>query len=105
MTSLHDKEKASENKYARDKELDFKVHARRNKLFGQWVAKKLGLAGEEAESYAKAFVAADVGRPDDNALLERARQDLAGKGAHVAEHDLNTELHQALQTAKQQITQ
>ena len=38
MTSFNEREKAFENKYKHDQELQFKVEARRNKLLGLWAA-------------------------------------------------------------------
>ena len=42
MTSMDDRQKGFERKFAFDEELRFKATARRNKLFGLWIAEKLG---------------------------------------------------------------
>jgi len=42
MADFNDRQKAFENKFARDEELQFKVTARRNRLTGEWAAKKMG---------------------------------------------------------------
>ena len=41
MTSFKDRENAEEAKFARNAEQEFKVNARRVKLFGLWVAEYL----------------------------------------------------------------
>ena len=41
MTTFNDREKAFEDKYKHDQELQFKVEVRRNKLLGLWVAEML----------------------------------------------------------------
>ena len=45
---LDKREKGFESKFAHDEELQFKAHARRDKLLGLWAAEKLGLKGVEA---------------------------------------------------------
>ena len=53
MTTFDDRERAFESQYARDQEMQFKIVARRNRLLGQWAAKKMGLTDAEADAYAK----------------------------------------------------
>ncbi len=67
MTSIQDREKAFEAKFALDEELRFKAEARRNKLVGLWAAGLLGKTDGDAEAYARDVVAADfeeVGHED-----------------------------------------
>ena len=59
MTSFDDRKKGQEEKFRHDQELVFKVHARRNRLFGVWAAGKMGISGAEMDAYAKDVVAAD----------------------------------------------
>ncbi len=56
MTTFDERESAFENKFKHDKELEFKVNNRRNKLLGLWAAKLLGIDGADAEAYAKEVV-------------------------------------------------
>ena len=53
MSGFNDREKAFENKMARDEEVEFRITARRNKLVGQWAAAKMNLTAEETDAYAK----------------------------------------------------
>ena len=103
MTSFDDKEKAAENKYARDKELEFKVHARGHKLFGLWAAGKLGLLGEEAEIYATSIVHIHLETHSHKDMLEKIKADLLEKSLKFSDHDLQTELNKAEVLAKKQI--
>ena len=43
MTTFDDRERAFENMYARDQEMQFKIIARRNRLLGAWAASLMGL--------------------------------------------------------------
>jgi hypothetical protein len=53
MTTFDKRERAFGAKFALDQEILFKIGARRNKLFGLWAAKQLGLSGVDAEAYGK----------------------------------------------------
>ena len=59
MTTFNDREKGFENKFAHDEEMQFRAHARRNKMLGLWAASLLGKTGEDADAYAMEVVQAD----------------------------------------------
>ena len=104
MKNFDDREKAFEAEFKRNQELQFRVNARRNKLFGLWAADKLGIgAGDEAEAYARAVVDADFERPGDGDVIEKVRGDLAAKGIEMSEAQLRAELTLAAEEAKRQL--
>lgn len=80
MTSFQDREKAFEAKFARDQELQFKILARRNRLFGEWAAEKMGLTREESDAYAKAVVQADFEEAGDEDVIRKVLGDLTSAG-------------------------
>jgi hypothetical protein len=80
MTTFDQRERAFERKFAQDEELRFRANARRNRFIGLWAAKKLGLLGPEAESYAKILVTTDVDKPGSDSVLEKVGADLKSKG-------------------------
>lgn len=104
MTQLSDKEKAFENKFAHDKELEFKIHARRNKLLGAWVAGKLGLSGDKAEEYAKTVVLSDFEKPGDEDVFDKVKKDLFDAGIRLTDVEIREQMHNLLKTATDQIT-
>ena len=77
ITTFDQRERAFETKFALDEELRFKTNARRNRLLGLWAAKKLGLAGADAESYARALVTVGVDNPGFDSVFEKVRADFA----------------------------
>lgn len=87
MTLFNERKDTFEKQFAHDAELRFKATARRNKLFGLWVAERLGKSGADAETYARSVVAADFEEAGDGDVLRKVRQDLesAGKPADEAE--------------------
>jgi hypothetical protein len=104
MKSFTDREKGFEAEFKHNQELRFRVTARRNRLFGLWVAAKLGIpSGEEAEAYAKTVVAADFEAPGDADIINKVRTDLEMKGISVSEAELRTELERAAVDARRQI--
>jgi hypothetical protein len=104
MTSFKDREEAFENKYKHDEDLRFKTIARRNKLFGLWVAEQLGLKGEEAQQYARSVVKADMQMPGDQDVIDKVKKDVDEAGlSDLSEHRLHKRLGECFEDAKQQV--
>lgn len=105
MKSFDDREKAFEAEFKRNQELQFRVNARRNKLFGLWAAGKLGIGeGDAAEAYARTVIEADFEKPGDSDVVEKVRRDLAAKGIEMSEAQLRAELTRAGDEAKRQLS-
>ena len=83
MTAFEDREKQEEARYKHDQELMFKARNRGNKLFGLWIAEKLGLSGADAENYAKDVVMADFEAPGDDDVFDKVKPDLAAKSITI----------------------
>jgi hypothetical protein len=103
MSTFDDREQSFENKFKHDKELQFRVNARRNKLLGLWAAQLLGIHGSEAEAYAKTVVAADLEKPGDDDVVQKVLADFKARGVEMSEHRLRKHMEELLQTAHQQI--
>jgi hypothetical protein len=104
MTTFDKREDAFEKKYAHDEELRFKAEARRNKRLGLWAAEKLGLAGAEAEAYAKAVVLADFEEAGDHDVFRKVRGDLDAKGRKdVTDKELRRAMDELLAQAIEEI--
>jgi len=103
MTLFNDREDAFEKQFAHDEELRFKATARRNKLFGLWVAERLGKTGEEAEAYAKSVVLADFQEAGDGDILRKVAQDMEGAGQPADEAAFKTKLLELMGRAIEEI--
>ncbi|HEY4133705.1 MAG TPA: DUF1476 domain-containing protein [Alphaproteobacteria bacterium] len=103
MSGFEDREKGFEAKFHLDQEAEFKVKARRDKLFGLWAAAKLGLPADAAETYATGLVITDVEKHSDTLLLEKVGKDLAAKGIAVTDADLVGALDKSAATAREQV--
>jgi hypothetical protein len=100
MPTFDDREKAFENKYAHDQEMQFRAEARRNKLMGLWVADLLGKSGEAAADYAKAVVKADFEEAGHEDVMRKVLGDLDGR---VSEAEVRAKYEELLTVAKGQL--
>ena len=103
MTGFDDRKRGEETRFKHDQELTFKARNRGNKLFGLWVAERLGLSGEEAAAYAKEVVMADFEMPGDDDIFTKVRADLAAKSIEISERSLEKQLQECREAAAQQI--
>ena len=103
MTTFDDREKAFEDKYKHDQELQFRVEVRRNKLLGLWAAELLGK--DDAEAYAKEVVSADFEEPGDADLVRKLLGDFQDGGVEMSEHRLRKQMEECLAEAKEQVMQ
>ena len=101
MTTFDNREKAFEDKYKHDQDLQFRVEVRRNKLLGLWAAELLGK--EDAEAYAKEVVSADFEEPGDADLVRKLLGDFSDGGIEMSEHRLRNKMEECQEAAKDQI--
>ena len=103
MTTFDEREDLFEKKFARDKELQFKLEARRAKLFGLWIAERLGLEGDAAARYAGDVVVSDLKEAGIEDILEKIGPDLAVAGVEIPEAELRVQLEEKLVVARRQL--
>ena len=83
MSSMSDRERAFETKFAHDAEMQFRAEARRNKLLGLWAAEKLGRSGEEAQAYAAEVIKADMQEAGEEDVYRKVSGDLGDKASEA----------------------
>lgn len=103
MTTFEDREKGFERKFALDEELKFKATARRNRLIGLWAADKMGLAGDEAQAYAREVIKADLAEPGDEDVFRKVRADFNAKGVDQSDHQIRRMIAEMMAEAVRQI--
>jgi hypothetical protein len=103
MTTFDKREEGFEKRFALDEEQKFKAHARRNKLLGMWAAGKLGLAGADADSYAKEVVVADFEEAGDDDVFRKIRKDFDAKGVAESDHQIRRTMAEMMEKAVAQI--
>ncbi|HET9459085.1 MAG TPA: DUF1476 domain-containing protein [Sphingomicrobium sp.] len=105
MTQFDDRERAFETKFAHDEQMNFRIVARRNRLLGEWAARKMGLSEEETASYAKDVVRADFEEAGDEDVIRKVLGDLTAAGVEVGDEEIREALAHKLVEAKRQIMQ
>ncbi|SMF79551.1 hypothetical protein SAMN06265365_13532 [Tistlia consotensis] len=101
--SFQDREKAFEDKFSHDSELQFRVEVRRNKLLGLWVAEMLGLKGEEADAYARDVISSDFEEAGDDDVVRKVLGDLKARDIELSEHRLRKKMDELRDVAKRQV--
>jgi hypothetical protein len=105
MTTFDGREKAFEDKFAHDEAMLFKARARRNRLFGEWLAGELGLEGEAVKDYAASVVKADLEEEGDEDVIGKVMKDIEAKGADISRHRVEKHLDEMFALAKAQLMQ
>lgn len=103
MTTFDDREKAFENKFQHDEDLLFRIRARRDRLAGEWAADLMGLAGTEAEAYARQIVDTDIGTPGPHDIRDKLSADLHARGVDISDHRVEKQMAHFLEIARDQI--
>ncbi|MBN04353.1 MULTISPECIES: DUF1476 domain-containing protein [Ponticaulis] len=103
MAQFEDRERGEEKKFSLDQETLFKATARRNKLLGLWAADVLGLAGDEAEAYAKSVVVSDLEEPGDEDVIRKVLGDFDAKGVSRSREDIVAQLAELMPVAIEQV--
>jgi hypothetical protein len=104
MTTFDDRERAFENMYARDQEMQFKIVARRDRLLGLWAANLMGLTDVEADGYARDLVRSDFEEAGDEIVVRKVLGDLTSAGVDCDEARIRDALeHKTVEARRQMI--
>jgi len=103
MSEFDKREEEFEGRFALDEAIAFKTLARRNNLLGLWLAQLLGHSGADADSYAGALVAAQVGISDADALFNTIKTELAQAGVEMSDNRIRRKMAEAEAQAKAEI--
>ena len=98
-----DREKGFERKFQIDQDQEFRVKARRDKLFGLWLAQRYGLSGDAANAYGIEVVNSNFEKPGDEDLMDKVKADLIRQKIVIEEKDLRSKFAELLAEAYEQI--
>jgi hypothetical protein len=79
--------------FTHEEEMQFRVHARRNRLLGAWAAARMGLSAAETEGYAKSVVQADFEESGDEDVIRKLLGDLISAGVDADEAEVRSAMH------------
>jgi hypothetical protein len=77
--------------------------ARRNVLLGLWAAHRLGLAGQDAETYAWSVHFADLGAPGYDDVVAKVAADFEAAGQSVTQRTIRSVLREMEARAELQL--
>ena len=103
MSEFDKREEEFEGRFALDEAIAFKTLARRNKLLGLWLAQLLGLSGAEADAYAAALVAGQVGVADPDGLFEIIQTSLSQAKVEMSDNRIRRKMAETMDQAKAEI--
>jgi hypothetical protein len=103
MSGLDDRKSAFENKFALDEANLFKAEARGCKLFGLWLSEKIGLEGEEANSYAADIIGANLEEPGFNDVLRFISPDVKKHNLDMSDEEILLKIEEFYAIAQEQI--
>jgi hypothetical protein len=103
MTTFDERERAFEAKFARDQEMQFRIHARRDRLLGLWAAERMGLTDVEAETYAKELIRSDFETITDDDIVRRLLGDLTSAGVDIEESEIRARIDEKTVKARRQL--
>jgi hypothetical protein len=104
MSAFDDRERALEDKFKHDQELEFRIHARRNKLLGLWAARLMRLPGSEYDSYAKSLVMTEIDRHGGSeAVVRKLLADFEDRGVEISEHRIRRHLTELQELARKEV--
>lgn len=103
MTTFDNREKAFEDKFAHDETLTFKARARRNRLFGEWLAGEMGLSGDAVKEYAGSVITADLEEEGDDDVIRKVVADVEASSVSFTAEQLTAKLTSFMDEARRQI--
>ena len=98
MTTFDKREEGFERQFAHDEAMRFKATARRNRLLGLGAAAKLGLAGADAEAYAKELVLEEFAEGGHD-VFQKVRRDFDAKGVVQSDHQIRRTMDELMAQA------
>lgn len=103
MTTFDERERAFEAKFARDQEMQFRIHARRDRLLGLWAAERMGLTEVEADTYARDLIRSDFETISDDDIVRKLMGDLTGAGVEIEESEIRSRIEEKTIAARRQL--
>jgi hypothetical protein len=102
-TTFHQREQGFGAKFAHDADFRFRVTARRDKLFAQWVATTLRLSVDASQALVKTVLTIPDGPTHDQALLRHVTDIASARGIDGLGDGLAAALDRCAQQALEQL--
>ena len=99
MNKFDEKEKSYEKKFAIDEEREFKLSARRNRYFGEWVSSLLGKNEEEKKNYIQDIIRADMEEAGSEDVFRKIKKDFQTASISIEDSEIRDQMKKALSRA------
>jgi hypothetical protein len=103
MSAFDDRERALEDKFKHDRELEFRIHARRNRMLGLWAADEMRLPPAEHDAYARSLVMAEIDLHGSEGVIAKLLADFQDRGIDMSDHRIRRHVTELQELARQQI--
>ena len=100
---FRDRQKGEELRYEIEQELQFKAESRRNRLLGEWLARKFGMSSDETAAYVKEVVVSDLEEPGIDDVVRKVMKDIEDRGAGISEDEVRAEMERLFSVALEQV--
>ncbi|MAF95119.1 MAG: hypothetical protein CMM60_05125 [Rhodospirillaceae bacterium] len=97
------REKGEELRFEIKQEIQFKAVSRRNRLLGEWLARKFGMTSDETEAYVKEVVISDLDEPGIDDVVRKVMKDIENHGAGISEDEVRAEMERLFTVALEQV--
>lgn len=74
------RQQAAEAVFVHERDLAFEARALRDRMFGRWAARLMGMSGAAADAYARGMMLSNIDQPNDGRLLAIALGDFDKRG-------------------------
>ncbi len=89
--------------FKHDEEMQFKIDARRNKMLGYWAAEKLGLSGDEIETFAKKTVVSDLEEAGYEDVVRMVSGSFRDAGVDISDDEIRKEIQRLESVATKEL--
>lgn len=103
MTTFDKREDASENRYMHDQEVEFKVHARRNKIIAIWAAEKMHYDEAHTKLYIQTLLETVLKVNDDDDVINRVFADLQKNSISITQDEVHRQLLLSEKQAREEL--
>ncbi|WP_420547558.1 DUF1476 domain-containing protein [Curvivirga sp.] len=103
MSGFEDRERAYEDKFSHDQEIEFKAAARRDTLVGMWAAEQLGMSEAEAEAYARSIFELDMERRGLEVVRDKVHADLEAASIDISKYLVEKKMTELMEEARREI--
>ena len=101
MAFLDERERAYENRFAREREAEFIINAKACSLLARWVAKeKIGMSDKAAERYCGKIIALTVKDCNPQTLYNNIQKRLKRHKIEISDRELEYQYFKALNSVK-----